>query len=97
MQMLIRPYNADGPRLRSAIKDGAPIDGIVIDAHIGSNHGEARRSNRGERDSCAARRRREPSSCYSTSWSERRDLPAMRMSRPLWTRRSAMAEAAALL
>ena len=64
----------------------------------GGNHREARRSNRGERDSCAARRRAGGGFLgYSTSWSERRDLPAMRMSRPLWTRRSAMAEAAALL
>src|SRR4051794_12097827 len=32
--MLIRPYNADGPLLRAAIKKGARLDGIVIDAHI---------------------------------------------------------------
>jgi len=33
----------------------------------------------------------------SSSWSDRLDFPAMRISRPLWTRRSAIAEAAALL
>jgi hypothetical protein len=34
MEMLIRPYNADGPRLLSAIRDGVRLDGIIIDAHI---------------------------------------------------------------
>lgn len=33
MQMLIRPYSADGGLLRSAIKHGATVGGIVLDAH----------------------------------------------------------------
>ena len=55
----------------------------LLPIRVGSDHRKARRSDRAKARG------------YSTSWSERRDLPAMRMSRARWTRRSAMALAAA--
>lgn len=41
MRFLIRPYNADGPRLLSAAKNKARFDGIVVDAHIAKFAGKA--------------------------------------------------------
>ena len=54
MRFLIRPYNADGPRLLSAAKNKACFDGIVVDAHIAKFAGKAVTGTRSALESAGA-------------------------------------------